>query len=297
MSTSRSISLLFVLLVLPIVVLSASSGTLARLWTRKSSNDTVSRTTEKAALTTDDDASLLAAGKFPIGNEVLPSAPPKPLPDQTGASQPGDHATAETIASDDTLRGLLRTNGATLVNGTPVASTLAVFSGDLVQTERGSEAKIFGAGFTITVGPNSLVYFGVELRLDHGTVLVETSTGLRVRADCLMVVPVTAKRTTYQVTDVDGSAKVAAITNDVTLHLASKKSRALKKTSHSDSYTIHEGEQQAILAKCVSPRTATAATAGILDSTWAKVAGAGAVGGLLSWVFLNEDSPSSPSRP
>lgn len=59
---------------------------------------------------------------------------------------------------------------------------------------------------------------GDELVLEHGTLQVNTWRGIKVRVDCLTVIPPAQEWARYDVTDVDGRVLVLAHQNDVKIH-------------------------------------------------------------------------------
>ena len=92
---------------------------------------------------------------------------------------------------------------------------------------------------------------GTELVLDHGSLSVNTSRGLRVRVGCLIVTPVNnAEWTHYDVADVDGKVTVSALKNDVNIDVRSRTPQQAKQAAHSNQVTVREGEQKSREEKC-----------------------------------------------
>jgi hypothetical protein len=61
----------------------------------------------------------------------------------------------------------------------------------VIQTEPGHVAKIDADGSTVTVQPETVLQFrDNEIVLDHGSLQMDTSRGLKVHVNCLTVVPV-----------------------------------------------------------------------------------------------------------
>ena len=92
------------------------------------------------------------------------------------------------LSAADTNAAMLYAKGTTWVNGGAVTDSSAVFPGDLVQTKDNSMANINASGSNVMVLADSLVtYNGGGVSLDHGSVSVKTSRGLRTTADDLTV--------------------------------------------------------------------------------------------------------------
>ena len=110
------------------------------------------------------------------------------------------------LMAQNSARAMLHNDGGVWLNGSPAPNSSAIFLNDLVQTQKGSWAKIDADGSTVTVQPETIVQFeGDELVLDHGGLQVNTSRGLKVRVNCITVIPLTQDWNRYDVTDVDGS--------------------------------------------------------------------------------------------
>lgn len=204
------------------------------------------------------------------------------------------------LIADDSGAAMLHHKGGTLLNGNPAPPSSAIFPNDMVQTEPQHEAIINAAGSSVTVEPETVVQFGGdEIILDHGTVRVGTSRGLRVRAGCITMIPATAAWTQYDVTDVDGKVTVAARKSDVNIESRGSKLQAARSGGLSDRVTVREGEHKTREEKCGvskhSPDHSTAKGA-ILNSPWAIGVGAGGIF-FICWEFCRSDDPVSPSKP
>ena len=140
---------------------------------------------------------------------------------------------------------------------------------------------------------------GDELVLDHGGLQLNTSRGMRVRVNCMTVIPLTQEWTRYDVTDVDGRMMVVAQQNDVKIHYQGAAARPSKKAGFSD-VTVHQGEQGTREEGCGTPAKPAGVAAvahAILDNPWAIGAGSAAIGTLTCWVLCRGDEPVSPSKP
>lgn len=119
----------------------------------------------------------------------------------------------------DSNAAMLYTNGPAWVNGSHVPRpSSAIFSGDLLQTRSDSVANINQPGSTVQVLSDSLVQFqGSFVNIDHGAVRVATSKGMATTAGDVKVAPVSNDWTEFNVTDVDGTVRIAARKGDVTV--------------------------------------------------------------------------------
>jgi hypothetical protein len=195
---------------------------------------------------------------------------------------------------------MLHSDGGVWLNGNPAPNSSAIFSHDLVQTQTGHQAKIDADGSTATVQPDTIVQFeGDELVLDHGSVQVNTSRGMKVRVNCMTVIPVTQEWTRYDVIDVDGKMRVVAHQNDVNIHYQGTVARRSKPGTSLDA-TVHQGEQATREERCgvaARPAEVINAKGAILNSTWAKLAGGGALISLCFFLVCRGDDPISPAKP
>ena len=196
-----------------------------------------------------------------------------------------------TMAADSGM-AMLYTNGTAWINGNNVPKSMALFSGDLVQTKSDSLANIKAKGVNVLVLSDSLVQFDpAAVKLEHGRVNVVTTRGLAVRVGVLKVVPVSDSASTeFEVTDTDGTAKIIARKGDLRLDDG-------KTTT-----TLPEGQEASRDEESRKDRKRGAgavpgAAGGILDSPIAIAIGAGAIGGLVTWVLLEGDDPLSPKDP
>ncbi len=196
----------------------------------------------------------------------------------------------------DAGAAMLYANGAAWLNGAHVPASSAIFTGDLVQTRSDSAANIHAPGSSITVLGDSLVQFeGASLKVEHGGVSVSTSKGLATTAGDVRVAPASSAWTEFNVTDVDGTVRIAArkgdlmVTDDngtVTLPQGQETTR----DESSDQSDKKKNKKRAAGA-------APAAGGGVLSTPIAIGVGAAAIGGVTAWVLLRNDNPVSPSKP
>jgi hypothetical protein len=204
------------------------------------------------------------------------------------------------LIAQDSGGAVLHNDGGVWVNRSPAPNSTAIFPHDLIETQQEKTAKIDADGSTVTVQPDTVVQFdGEELVLDHGTLQVNTAREMRVRVNCITVVPVTAERTQYEVTDVDGKVKVTAYKNDVKIHYAGGVTRKSNQTE-SSGVIVREGQQATRDERCgvaAKPSDAIDAKAAILNTNWAKGAGIAAIIALTCIGLCHGDDPISPYKP
>lgn len=232
-------------------------------------------------------------------------APAQPTPGQAAPGQsslgqssptqpsPGQGETGQAGAA------ILHAQGGVWVNGYEARDASAIFPGDLLETKPGSAANLSLDGSTVLMQPESVAKLQTNLlELDHGSVLVGTSKGFKVRVSCITVVPVLTEWTQYEVTNVNGNVQVAAHKNDVNVERETdhKKPSPDAETSHGT--TVHEGEQKSFdrTELCGAAPLPTTASTG-LNPKWIAVGAAGA--GVLVCILVcrGGKTPISSSSP
>jgi hypothetical protein len=200
----------------------------------------------------------------------------------------------------DSGAAMLYTHGAAWLNGAHVPTSSAIFTGDLVQTRSDSAANINAPGSSITVLGESLVQFeGASLKVEHGGVSVSTSKGVATTAGDVRVAPVSNAWTEFNVTDTDGTVKIAALKGDLsvtddngTVTLAQGQ-QTTRDEQTSDQSTDKDKKKNKKRADGAAP----AAGGGILTSPVAIGIGTAAIAGVTIWVLTRTDNPVSPSQP
>jgi hypothetical protein len=188
---------------------------------------------------------------------------------------------------------IVHTQGGVWVNGYEVSDSTAIFTGDVIETRPGFTGGLSADGSTVVIQAESVVKFqGDLLVLEHGGVSVGTSKSMKVRVNCLTVVPVRNEWTQYEVVDVNGMVQVAARKNDVNIVQEGKKDQPSKEPENANGGTVHEGEQKSRAESeiCGGPLRPTTG-ANVLNPKWIA-AGAGG-GALLLWLLLH----GGPSKP
>lgn len=200
----------------------------------------------------------------------------------------------------DSNAAMLYTNGAAWVNGAHVPRpSSAIFSGDLLQTRSDSVANINESGSSITILSDSLVQFeGASVDIQHGSVTVSTSKGIAATAGDVKVAPASNTWTEFNVTDVDGTVRIAARKGDLTISdgkdvvtLAQGQETTRDESSGTND---REGKKK---KKRRLAGAAPAAGGGIMNSPYAIGIGAAAIAGVTTWVLVKSDDPASPTKP
>jgi len=190
-------------------------------------------------------------------------------------------------------------NGAAWVNGAHVPrASSAIFSGDLLQTRSDSVANINESGSSITVLADSLVQFqGSSVDIQHGGITVSTSKGIAATAGDIKITPASNTWTEFNVTDVDGTVRIAARKGDLSISDGKDVvtlAQGQDTTRDESSGTASNGKKK---NKRRAAGAAPAAGGGIMNSPLAIGLGAGAIVGLTTWVLVKNDNPASPTRP
>lgn len=194
----------------------------------------------------------------------------------------------------DSSPAMLYTRGATWINGGAVPRTSAVFPGDMVQTRSDSVASINASGSNVVVLADSLVKFeGPAVALEHGGLKVATSKGLSTHTGDVTVAPASNGWTEFEVKQIsDDSVQIVAQKGDLTV------------SDGSSTSTLSQGQTTTVENSAVKKKKrrkgggAVPASGGaVLDSPVVIYGGAAAVGGLLTWVLLQDSNPVSQVKP
>jgi len=203
---------------------------------------------------------------------------------------------AQVMLAGETATAMLYTNGAAWLNGSEVPKSVAVFSGDLLQTRPDSTASIQSNGSNVMVLADSLVkYEGPAVELEHGGVRVTTLRGLAARAGDVTIKPAADTWTEFQVTDVDGRVQIAANKGDVTVQDDKGTTTVTQgqQTTRDDTKDTEKKKKKRRKAAGAAP----AAGGGIMSSTPVVYGGLVAIGGAAIWIWTREPSPVSPACP
>lgn len=200
------------------------------------------------------------------------------------------------LVAADLPGAMLYSHGTALLNGNSIARSSAIFSGDLVQTNRDSVANINATGSSVLVMNDSLVqYEGSALKLEHGGVTISTSKLLAAHAGAVTVTPAASSWTEFDVRDVDGRVEIAARKGDLTISDDTGTATLAEgqETTRDDSQAQSRNRRKRGIAEAAAPGAAGA----IFDSPITiGIAGAVVAGGTI-WVLTRNDDALSPAKP
>jgi hypothetical protein len=199
------------------------------------------------------------------------------------------------LAADASPAAMLYSNGGTVLNGTAVPRSSALFPGDLVQTGADSVANINATGSTVLILNESLVeYKGDFLKLEHGGLRISTSKSMGAVAGVVRISPASGILTEFEVRDVDGRVQIAARKGDLTISDRTGTTTLAQgqETTRDESSPTNRKRQGGATAPAARPGVIGAA----LDSPVAVGIGAGAIVGLTIWVLSRSDEPESPDK-
>ncbi len=195
----------------------------------------------------------------------------------------------------DSSPAMLYARGQAWINGANVPRTSAVFPGDLVQTRSDSLARINASGSNVVVLSDSLVKFeGPAVDLQHGSLKVATSRGLSTHTGEITVAPASNGWTEFEVKQVsEDTVQIMAQKGDLTV------------SDGSNTSTLPQGQQTTVNNSAEKKKKRRKKAAGavpasggaVLDSPAVIYGGAAAVGGLLTWVLLQDSNPVSQAKP
>src|SRR2546422_1409717 len=122
------------------------------------------------------------------------------------------------LLAADSGAAMLYAKGTAWINGASVPRSSAVFPGDLVQTKPDAVVHINATGSSVMIQSDSLVkYEGNAVSVEHGAVSVATTKGMSTRAGEVVVTPVSAEWTQFDVKDVNGTVEIIARKGDVSV--------------------------------------------------------------------------------
>jgi hypothetical protein len=204
----------------------------------------------------------------------------------------------------DSNAAMLYINGSAWVNGAHVPRPAsAIFSGDLLQTRRDSVANINEAGSSITIMSDSLIQFqGTALKIEHGGVTVSTSKGVGTTAGDVKVSPASNAWTEFNVTDVDGTVRIAARKGDLTIFDGNQTTTLPQGQETTRDETNPDAQISDKTGKKKNKNgqdsgAVPGATGGWLNAPYAVAGGAIAAGAITTWVLVKNDNPASPAKP
>jgi hypothetical protein len=192
---------------------------------------------------------------------------------------------------------MLYTHGSAWLNGSPAPKSVAVFSGDLLQTQPESSASIQSNGSNVMVLASSLVKFEgpTVVELEHGAVRVATSREMAAHVGDVTVKPLSNSRTEFQVTDVDGRVQIAANKGDLAVQDDQGTTTVAQgqQTTRDDTSDTEKKKKK----RRRSAGAAPAAGGGIMSSPAVVYGGLAVAGGVTVWALTRSEPPASPSCP
>jgi hypothetical protein len=207
------------------------------------------------------------------------------------------------ISAQEGAGGILYSAGSgVFVNESAAPASIAVFPNDVIKTDANVAARLQLTGSDAEINSETTVQFNpTEIALDHGSVTVNTSRGVRVRVGCVSVTPVHDDQwTRYQVLDVNGKVSVTAIKEDVYIDAHPTGLRQMNEREQERNRSlVREGEQTSRDEKCggVDTKKGVAALGPILNSRYAIGAGAVAIVVIACMGLCHNDDPLSPAKP
>lgn len=196
---------------------------------------------------------------------------------------------------------VLHTQGGVWVNEYEAHDSSSIFAGDLIETKPGFSATLTLEGTEIQIQAQSVLKFqGDYLELDHGGVAVGTAKSFQVKVHCLTVVPVLNEWTQYEVTDVNGTAQVAARKLDVNVRREGVKGKPTLESTADQRASVKEGQQASYDEPqiCGAPEGPTSPSNGV-NPKWIEIGGGVGTGVLLCLIVFCHGSktPVSPDSP
>jgi hypothetical protein len=182
---------------------------------------------------------------------------------------------------------ILHTSGKVQVNRTGAPGTLALFSGDSVDTQSDSVANITSGGNSILVLPNSSVQLQRNaVELSRGDVVIATSSGLAAKAGEFTIAPVAQKQSKFEISENDDSVTVAAQQGNVTV------------SDGQESATVQEGQQTTREKKKKKKAAGVPPTTegGFISGKTIAILG-GASGAALAGILIAEKGPKKCVSP
>jgi hypothetical protein len=192
----------------------------------------------------------------------------------------------------DQASAMVYSHGPALLNGNSIPRMSALFSGDLVQTNKDSVANINATGSSVLVLNDSLVqYEGNSVSLEHGGVTVSTSKSLATQVGAVIVSPAAGVLTEFEVRDVDGTVKIVARKGDLTI-----KDDAGTTTLAQGQETTREESRRDKNSKKRGGGSVPGAAGGALNSPVAIGIGTGIIVGVAAWAVIQSDDPVSRAK-
>jgi hypothetical protein len=135
------------------------------------------------------------------------------------------------------------------------------------------------------------------LTVEHGSVSVSTSKSVATIAGDVRVAPVSNAWTEFNVTDVNGTVRIAARKGDLTITDENGTETLAQGQETTRDEQSDRGDSKNKKDKKRATGAVPAAGGGVLNSPIAIGVGAAAIGGVTIWVLTRSSNPMSPSTP
>lgn len=207
------------------------------------------------------------------------------------------------LPAQDNAGAILRSNSGVLLNKNLAPAVTALYREDLIETQKNALARLETSGSAIDINPETMVTFEEDgLALDHGSLSVNTSRGVKVRVGCLIVIPANdAAWTHFDVSDQDGMVNVSALKSDVYIDSRPANLQQAKQSADSSRVTVREGEQKSRPEKCgaeeVKQSRRQAGVGAIMNSPYVIWTAVGVIVGGVCWALCRGDDALSPALP
>jgi hypothetical protein len=204
------------------------------------------------------------------------------------------------LSASGTGGGMLYGKGAIWLNDDPLARPSAVFPGDVIATQKDGVANIVATGSNVIIQPDTIIKFeNNALELEHGTVSVVTSSGMRVHVGCVETTPVVNDWTEFEVTDVNGTVHIFARKLDVNVSerpAGKLVSTAQSKPGNARRATLPQGQTTDRDEHCQADSARRAGHQIITDKEL-RNAGLAVATGLGIWLIFPDEDAVSPWQP
>jgi len=206
------------------------------------------------------------------------------------------------LSAQEAAGAILHSGGSgVFVNESAAPPSIAVFPNDVVKTEKDVAARLQITGSEADINSETIVQFTPsELALDHGSVTVNTSRGMKVRVGCITGTPVHVDQWThYQVLDVNGKVTISAVKDDVYTDARPNNLQQMSERERERNRSlVHEGERKSREEKCGGATLKSPPGVGsTLNSSYAIIAAGAGVTAIACFGLCHDDDPLSPATP
>jgi len=198
------------------------------------------------------------------------------------------------VFAADGSTGVIYGTGSVYLDGSQLANSAPVMSGDIIETKEVGVAHLDMSGSTAIIQANAVVRFqAAGLALDRGSISMATGKSLTVSARDFQITPVSSAWTQFEVTRSGGVVQIAARKNSVTISCGVGAPTVVKEGQQ----ITRADAQDCGLSRKSSSGAPTAAHGPILASPWAEGAGIGAAATVIGLTIYRDEDPVSPYKP